>query len=155
MAGGWSSITDAHGRFTGTGHVENMGDAHEALRQCYGMVWKLASDLAQCTGPGTPGRGEALAVIADAARNHEGGAAIGGTRSRAEEPYDPEIEEASPVAPRGEPGGGQSAREYIESMYEYVGHVVQGYWCTRCWVLVRTGRRTDHWRRVHGFTGGT
>lgn len=49
MAGSWGHITDDQGRFRGLGTVENLGDAYEALEECYGMVWLLASQLEQVT----------------------------------------------------------------------------------------------------------
>jgi hypothetical protein len=46
MAGSWGHITDDQGRFTGADLIDNLGDAYEALAECYGMVVLLADDLA-------------------------------------------------------------------------------------------------------------
>lgn len=42
MAGSYSHIVDEQGRFIGTRLIENLGDAYEALEECYGMIWLLA-----------------------------------------------------------------------------------------------------------------
>ena len=45
MAGSWGHITDEEGRFAGIALIENLGDAYEALEECYGMVQVLAREL--------------------------------------------------------------------------------------------------------------
>ena len=45
MAGSWEHITDEAGGFRGTALIDNVGDAYEALEQCYGMVQLLANAL--------------------------------------------------------------------------------------------------------------
>lgn len=49
MAGSWDHITTDDGKFrnvTFAQLIENLGDAHEAAEECYGMVWWLADQLA-------------------------------------------------------------------------------------------------------------
>lgn len=52
MAGSWNHITTGTGKFRGMGLIENLGDAGEALEECYGMVWWLAHALAAHDGNG-------------------------------------------------------------------------------------------------------
>lgn len=43
MAGSYQHITDHDtGAFIGTELLDNLGDAYEALEECYGMIWYLA-----------------------------------------------------------------------------------------------------------------
>jgi hypothetical protein len=46
MAGSWNHITGNGGKFIGVRLIDNLGDAYEALEECYGMVHVLASRLA-------------------------------------------------------------------------------------------------------------
>jgi hypothetical protein len=51
MAGSWGHITDGSGRLNlDAGLIENLGDAAEALEQCYDMVQRLADRLAAILG---------------------------------------------------------------------------------------------------------
>jgi len=45
MAGSYNHVVDKTGAFVGVlGHLlDNLGDAHEALEELYGMVWYLAN----------------------------------------------------------------------------------------------------------------
>ena len=45
MAGSWEHITTEAGGFRGVALIDNLGDAYEALEQCYGMVQLLANAL--------------------------------------------------------------------------------------------------------------
>lgn len=45
MAGSYSHMTNDKGKFRGTEFIENLGDAYEALEECYGMIWQLAARL--------------------------------------------------------------------------------------------------------------
>jgi hypothetical protein len=48
MAGSYSHITtDKKGKFRGTELLDHMGDAYEALEECYGMIWFLATIAVQ------------------------------------------------------------------------------------------------------------
>lgn len=42
MAGSYAHIVNEQGQFVGTRFIENLGDAYEALEECYGMIWQLA-----------------------------------------------------------------------------------------------------------------
>jgi hypothetical protein len=42
MAGSYRHITDSENRFIGTDLIENIGDAHEALEECYLMIQHLS-----------------------------------------------------------------------------------------------------------------
>lgn len=56
MAGSWGHIVDDDGTFIGGALLENGGDVQEALLECYGMVWWLATEMATVSGmePYTP-----------------------------------------------------------------------------------------------------
>jgi hypothetical protein len=41
MAGSYYHITDDEGKFIGTELIDNLGDAYEALEECYGMIMYL------------------------------------------------------------------------------------------------------------------
>lgn len=43
MAGSYDHIVDKEGRFIGTRLIDNLGDAYEALEECYGMIQWLAN----------------------------------------------------------------------------------------------------------------
>ena len=43
MAGSYSHIVNDAGRFVGVRLLDNLGDAWEALEECYGMIWLLAN----------------------------------------------------------------------------------------------------------------
>jgi hypothetical protein len=42
MAGSYKHIVDDKGRYHGPVLLDHMGDAYEALEECYGMIWFLA-----------------------------------------------------------------------------------------------------------------
>lgn len=42
MAGSFKHIVNEKGQFIGCAHLDNLGDAYEALEECYGMIWFLA-----------------------------------------------------------------------------------------------------------------
>ena len=42
MAGSYRHVTDGEGRYIGTGLLDHMGDASEALEQCVAMIRYLA-----------------------------------------------------------------------------------------------------------------
>lgn len=42
MAGSYNHITNDEGQFIGASLLENLGDAYEAIEECYGMIWWLA-----------------------------------------------------------------------------------------------------------------
>lgn len=47
MAGSWKHIvTTKKGKFQGTILLDHLGDAYEALEECYGMVYWLAASVA-------------------------------------------------------------------------------------------------------------
>ena len=79
MAGGYWHITDQQGRFCGLGTVENMGDAYEALEECYGMIQWLAGVAAGLDPAGPPRQ----RLIEEAMANRKTGLEIGGRN----EPY--------------------------------------------------------------------
>lgn len=64
MAGSYGHITDDAGRFIGTDGIDNLGDAYEALEECYGMIQFLSG--------GTKG------IIEEARRQSDEGLRIGG-----------------------------------------------------------------------------
>lgn len=41
MAGSYNHLKNKNGKFT-MDHIENLGDAHEALEECWGMIHVLA-----------------------------------------------------------------------------------------------------------------
>lgn len=49
MAGSWNHMTTKKGKLRSNESMrqmlENGGDVYEALEECYGMVWQLASQL--------------------------------------------------------------------------------------------------------------
>lgn len=49
MAGSYNHITNDDGKWAGTNLIENLGDAHEALEQCYGMIQVLSWVLEDAT----------------------------------------------------------------------------------------------------------
>lgn len=49
MAGSWNHFV-RNGKFDGSRLLENGGDVVEALRECYGMVWYLATELSLDSG---------------------------------------------------------------------------------------------------------
>ena len=42
MAGSYGHIVGKDGGFRGVDLIDNLGDAYEALEECYGMIWWLA-----------------------------------------------------------------------------------------------------------------
>lgn len=46
MAGSYNHCVDEQGRFVGVRHLDNLGDAYEALEEMYGMIWFFAEELA-------------------------------------------------------------------------------------------------------------
>lgn len=42
MAGSYKHIVDENGALRGIDYLENWGDMHEAIEECYGMIWYLA-----------------------------------------------------------------------------------------------------------------
>lgn len=78
MAGSFGHITDDEAHFIGMRLIENLGDAHEALEECYGMIWWLANEVAgYYHDQDEPTRDEALAFVRMAQENHEEGLEIG------------------------------------------------------------------------------
>lgn len=75
MAGSYNHIVDEDGKFRGTALIDNLGDAYEALEECYRMIQVLAD--------GDKER------IAWACENYSKGVEIGGTA------FDKEEEEMS------------------------------------------------------------
>jgi hypothetical protein len=57
--------------------VENMGDAVEAMEECYGMVWALAERLARAELGGDAPREALLSYIADAQQRYADGYRLG------------------------------------------------------------------------------
>jgi hypothetical protein len=53
--------------------VENMGDAVEAMEECYGMVWQLARQVVTLAGGDPDDRPQLLAQIEDARQNYTAG----------------------------------------------------------------------------------
>jgi lipopolysaccharide biosynthesis regulator YciM len=76
VAGSWNHIVNRNGKFQGTLLIENLGDAYEALEECYGMIQYLADVVATEWGQ------EHAAVIREAKENHEAGLRIGGMVQR-------------------------------------------------------------------------
>jgi hypothetical protein len=72
MAGSYNHIVDGKGRFRGVSHLDNLGDAYEALEECYGMIHYLAN----YTGAYLAIR---LEHIEEARRNYKRGLLLGGT----------------------------------------------------------------------------
>lgn len=91
MAGSYSHITDSQGRFTGAGLIENGGDAHEALEECYGMIWWLARKIVELTGTPPYPRPELLSIIALARASYRDGLALGLNTDR--DDFDPDLED--------------------------------------------------------------
>ena len=79
MAGGWASIADEQGRYTGAGSIEHGGDAEELAQDVFGMVTWLAAQLEDVTGVV---RAE---WITRAKRGSEEGLRIGGRASGLDE----------------------------------------------------------------------
>ena len=50
MAGSYKHVVDSEGKFRGVDHLDNLGDAYEAIEEMYGMIWYLAHDLAGYAG---------------------------------------------------------------------------------------------------------
>lgn len=67
MAGSWKHFTDSSGRFTGSWLLENGGDVVEALEEAYGMVWYLATALADS---GQAGVAFTPPLLVEEARQH-------------------------------------------------------------------------------------
>jgi len=73
MAGSWNHIVTKRGQFRGVELIDNLGDADEALEECYGMVWLLAHSITELTGElGT----DAAAHIEDARAHYKDGIAL-------------------------------------------------------------------------------
>ena len=82
MAGGWGSITDEDGRYSGAGGIETGGDAEELAEDVFGMMWWLAAQLAtQEVQPGPGFRAVALRWLRAAAELSatREGSRLGGT----------------------------------------------------------------------------
>jgi hypothetical protein len=73
MAGSWGHITTKAGKFQGTRLIDNLGDAYEALEECFGMVQWLASRLEARSN--VHDRNE---WIGEATAHYQDGLAIGG-----------------------------------------------------------------------------
>ena len=84
MAGSWRHIVTKSGKFCGTRHIENLGDAYEALEECYGMIQWLADHIAFQHGPSaiSVDRAEREDVIRQARANYKDGLDIGGTAKK-------------------------------------------------------------------------
>jgi hypothetical protein len=82
VGGSWDHITDDQGRFTGTALIDNLGDAYEALQQCYGMIQYLAQEIAEDWAAEQPDAEqiavERADVIEDARQHAADGLALGG-----------------------------------------------------------------------------
>jgi len=83
MAGSWNHIVTKTGKFGGTRLIENLGDAYEALEECYGMIQWLAEQLAaaRVTSPDSPSGGKIAPRawwIGMAERHCKDGLVIGG-----------------------------------------------------------------------------
>jgi len=76
MAGSWGHIVNRSGKFQGTLLIENLGDAYEALEECYGMIQWLADMIAVETVS------DRAAVIRQARDNYRTGLEIGGMARR-------------------------------------------------------------------------
>lgn len=77
MAGSYSHITDDEtGRFIGIDLIDNLGDAYEALEECYGMIQYLAQMFAVI-----PLSGGAKGLIEEARQHYKAGLRIGGAPS--------------------------------------------------------------------------
>jgi len=72
MAGGWASIADEDGRYTGASSIEHGGDAEELAQDVFGMITWLAAQLEEVTAVA---RAE---WITRAGRSSEEGLRIGG-----------------------------------------------------------------------------
>lgn len=87
MAGSWDHMTTSKGKLLNneqfTQMIENLGDAYEAAEECYGMVWYLASALANSYAQGSlqpVKRADALSLIEEAEASYQDGLRIGGVQ---------------------------------------------------------------------------
>lgn len=77
MAGSYSHITDDDtGRFIGVDLIDNLGDAYEALEECYGMVQYLAQMASVFKLSG-----DKQALIEEARQHYKDGLRLGGAPS--------------------------------------------------------------------------
>lgn len=76
MAGSFGHITDDAGQFIGIALIENLGDAYEALEECFGMIHVLSG--------GDPNK------IEDARRRYREGLESGGINKNFEDDEDDE-----------------------------------------------------------------
>lgn len=64
--------------------IENGGDAYEAAEECYGMLWWLAGQVVDLTGPSgstyPPDRELTLDVIRQAEAHYQEGLRLGGVQ---------------------------------------------------------------------------
>jgi hypothetical protein len=81
MAGSWQHMTTRAGRLRDNESfcrmIENLGDAYEAAEECYGMIWWLATQLAEDRAPGLATREQAQAVITEAEQHYKDGLRLG------------------------------------------------------------------------------
>jgi len=89
MAGSWRHMTTRTGELRDpksfNGMIENGGDAYEAAQQCYGMIWYLASVVAQyrsmeAAQAPSPSREIMLGVINEARLHYKDGLKLGGVQ---------------------------------------------------------------------------
>jgi hypothetical protein len=85
MSGGWASITDSQGRFTGAGTVETGGDVEELAEELFGMIWWLAGRCSALADGAPDYRDDALAWVSEAGRHSRDGLVLGGCRAADEE----------------------------------------------------------------------
>lgn len=78
MAGSWQHMTTRQGKLLNNerfcGMIENLGDAYEAAEECFGMIWWLASELAELTGASRRD------IIAEAEGHYRDGLRLGGVQ---------------------------------------------------------------------------
>lgn len=67
MAGSWKGIVNQDGKFIGVALLDNLGDAYEALEECYGMIHYLAKFISE---EGTGGLGAPNKEIVAYAHEH-------------------------------------------------------------------------------------
>ncbi len=75
MAGSWDHIVTKSGKFQGTRLIDDLGDAYEALEECYGMIQWLADQAEARPGPGILSRDE---WIKEAEQHYKEGLDLGG-----------------------------------------------------------------------------
>lgn len=70
MAGSYNHIISKKGKFQGTKLLDNMGDAQEALEECFGMIQLLADQAGKYSG------NDAAYWVEEARRNYKEGLEI-------------------------------------------------------------------------------